>query len=229
MNRLLKLVIILFFSATISTIAQNVITEGKIVYNISYPGMEMDSNYKAMMPSQSIVYFKDQKSRTEMSFSTGIFTASLLDSKSGEIITLTDMMGTKTAIVLTEKDQQNAKKEKEKSGTKYPPIKITYEAETKKVAGYSCKKALITTGSESYPIEIFYTDQIKSITQLNSSWENFDGFPLEYTLNMEGVMMKLSASEVAVGNVDDSLFSIPSDYKVMTTMEMEKMMNLYDK
>jgi len=231
MNRFLNLIVLLFFflAITISSIAQNIITEGKIVYLISYPGMEMDSTYKAMMPSESVVYFKDKKSRTEMSVSTGIYTASILDSKTGEIITLTDMMGTKNAIVLTEKDQQNARREKSKNVAELPSVKIIYDAETKVVAGFTCKKAMITTSAESNPIEVFYTDQIKSKTQLNSSWENFEGFPLEYTINMDGIVMKLSAASVTTGNVDDSLFSIPSDYKILTTTELERMMKEYNK
>jgi GLPGLI family protein len=226
MNRLLNSVVLFLFSVTssLTSFAQDAITEGKIVYIISYPGMEMDSSYKAMMPSESVVYFKDKKSRTEMSVSTGIFTASILDSRTGDIITLTDMMGTKNAIVLTEKDQQKAKKEKTKNGSESTPIKIIFETETKVVAGYTCKKAMITLSNETAPIEVFYTDQITSKTQLNSSWENFEGFPLEYTINMEGIMMQLSASSVTLGNVADSLFTIPTDYKILTSAELERMM-----
>ncbi len=231
MNRFLNPIVLFLFFVTCSftSFAQNAITEGKIVYIISYPGMEMDSSYKAMMPSESVVYFKDHKSRTEMNVSTGIFTASIMDSKTGDIITLTDMMGTKNAIVLTEKDQQNAKKEKTKKGSESHPVKIIYDAETKVVAGYTCKKAMITTGNETTPIEVFYTDQINSKTQLNNSWEKFEGFPLEYTINMEGIMMKLSAASVNIGNVNDSLFTIPSDYKILTSAELERMMKEYDK
>lgn len=226
MNRLLSFVVLFHFFLTfsLSSLAQNVIKEGKIVYVISYPGMEMDSSYKAMMPSESVVYFKDSKSRTEMSVSTGIFTASILDSRTGDIITLTDMMGTKNAIVLTAKDQQKAKKEKTKDGSASTPVEIIFKTESKVVAGYTCKKAMIIPGDETAPIEVFYTDQINSKTQLNSNWKNFEGFPLEYTINMEGIMMQLTASSVTTGNVADSLFSIPTDYKILTSAELERMM-----
>ena len=226
--RFFILLSVFIYSGCFKAFAQGVITEGKVVYEISFPDMELDQKYQAMMPSESIVYFKDKKSRTEMTVSAGIHTASILDSKSGEIITLTDMMGTKNAMILTEKDQLKSKeKTKDKVKDQFPVI--TYQNETKVIAGYTCKKVLIQTDAESKPIEIYYTDKLKSVMQINSGWKNFEGFPLEYTLDMEGMKMMMSAKSVTEEKVDDVQFEIPADYKILTVAEMEKMMKGYDK
>ena len=77
--------------------AQEKIAEGKAVFTLEFPTEGMDEQYKAMMPTESTIYFKDSKSRseTEMSMMTMV---SIYDAKDNSMVMLMDMMGKKTAM-----------------------------------------------------------------------------------------------------------------------------------
>src|SRR5687767_3903678 len=72
--------------------------EGKIVYEISFPGLELDANNAAMLPKEMTMYIKNGKVRNEMSMGMGMTTSTISDSKTKTAITLMDMMGSKYAI-----------------------------------------------------------------------------------------------------------------------------------
>ncbi len=199
--------------------SQGVITEGKIVYEISFPDMELDKAYKDLNPTGSVVYFKNDVSRTELTVGKGLHTATILNASSGEMVTLTDMMGTKNAMII---EGEGIGKAKNKS--KAADATIEYFDDTKEIAGYSCKKAIIKTENSSSPVYVFYTDKIHSIMQINRDWNNFNGFPLQYTLEMNGIVMMMTAISVSSEKVADSYFLIPSDYQIITAEQMRIML-----
>ncbi len=223
MKKLISIILlfVFIFLINLNAGAQQVISEGKVIYHISYPDMEMDPQMAAMMPSESVVYFKDHLSRTEMSIGSGIHSITILNSKTNEITTLMDMMGTKTATVISE-DQKNKEK---KSGN---DNSFELLNESKEIAGYMCKKAVMKN-SDGSSLEIFYTDKILSRSQFGKQWKNFKGFPMEYQVAAEGFNMKLKAIKVSAEKVSDDQFKIPPEYKLMTQEEFSKMLGEEEK
>jgi GLPGLI family protein len=199
-----------------TSLAQKPFTEGKIVYTISYPDMEMDNQMAAMMPTEQVVFVKGMMTRTDFSMGMGINSSSIMNGKTGDMIALTDMMGTKSAVKLSADEIKKAS-EKSKSGTP----KVTLTSETKVIAGYTCKKAVVTNGSGG-TLDIYYTDKINSKLAGMSDYKEIKGFPMEYAVEQSGIKMKFSAKSVTPEKVSDDKFSIPSDYKVMTQEEMRK-------
>jgi hypothetical protein len=53
--------------------------------------------------------------------------------------------------------------------------------------------------------------------------EGIDGFPLEFSTSSNGMKFKMIATEVKTNKPDQQLFVLPSDFKVMTQAEMQKM------
>jgi Domain of unknown function (DUF4412) len=202
----------------LSVIAQETINEGKIVYEITYPDMEMDAQMAAMMPSQSIVYIKSNWSRTETAVGMGISSVTIMNSKTNEIIALMDMMGTKTATIM--KDDVPAKG-KDKSTSSGMTFKLVNE--TKEIAGLVCKKAIMNSG-DGDDFEMYYTDAINSKSQFSKQWKDFKGFPMEYVISSSGFNMKMTAKSVSAEKVNDDFFKVPSDYKILTQEEFSKMM-----
>lgn len=196
--------------------AQKPLTEGKVVFAISYPDMEMDAQMMAMMPTESSVFFKGAMSRTELNMGMGISSSSIMNSKTGEIIALTDMMGSKSAMKMTADDIKKSKETPDK------PV-ITLTTETKTIVGYNCKKAIVKSG-ETSSLEVFYTDKISSSTAAALDWKEIKGFPMEYYLDQNGLKMKFTAKSVSPEKVSDDLFLIPKDYKLVTQEEMMKKM-----
>ena len=103
---------------------------------------------------------------------------------------------------------------------------ITYYEETKKIAGYDCKKASYTVYVEeqkdSVSIDLFYTPEIPVI--YNSQFENLKGLPLEYSLNTQGMTMEFVANKVDVKKLSKTLFEVTKDYEKITLEEFKSMM-----
>jgi len=197
--------------------AQKGLSEGKVIYTITYPDMEMDPQMVAMMPTESVVFFKGAMSRTDLSMGMGISSSSIMNSKTGEIVALTDMMGSKSAMKMT---TDELKKSKNQNKTPDPVITITNE--TKEIAGYKCKKAIVKNADNTQ--EIYYTDEINSISAATLDWKEIKGFPMEYSIDQNGLKMKFAAKSVTPEKVADTIFVIPADYKMVTQEEMMKKM-----
>ncbi len=199
-------------------VCQKAVTEGKVSYSITYPDMEMDNDMAAHMPNETVIYFKDHMSRTDLSMGMGFRSSTIMDNKTGDIISLTDMLGTKTAMKFSGEEQA----EINKSANKAKPV-IEYTGETREIAGYLCKKAIIKSDGLN-DMELFYTDKIKSKSQLGSDLNEINGFPMQYVIDQGGIKMKMTAEHVSVEKISDDLFIIPADYKVITKQEMMQMM-----
>lgn len=208
-----KLFLVIFLLSAATAFGQKSISEGKVVFEISYPDMELDNQMSAMLPTESTVYFKGGMSRTDIPMGMGMSSATIVNAKSGEMTQLMDMMGTKTAMKIQEDEKSKSKNN----------VKFSYPAGTKQIAGYTCKKAIVTT-SDSVSFEIYYTDQITALSAANNEWKELKGFPMEYVLASGGFNMKMTAKSVSGEKVSDDLFKVPEDYKMMTQEEFRKMM-----
>src|SRR5437016_12637804 len=101
-------VVALLFSAH-SIKAQEKLKEGKATFEISYPDAEeMNDQMLAMMPKESVSYFKDGKTRTEIKAGYGT-TVVLSDPDKKESYVCMDMMGKKTAVKSTDEDMEKQK------------------------------------------------------------------------------------------------------------------------
>jgi hypothetical protein len=208
----------LAFMAIGSAMAQAA-TEGSITYEITVDGLPPE---QAMMMggSEMKVYFKGNKSRTE--FTNAFFsTVTVKDDK--KVITLIDAMGQKS---YTETSLDDAKKKEDKTADP----KIEYKDETKKIAGYDCKKAIVTTKNEKgedMVMNVWYTEKIPYNGQGKSRsgaspLKGLKGAPLEYEMEMGPMKGKLVANNVTLGGVPDSKFKVDTTgYTKKTPEEMK--------
>jgi GLPGLI family protein len=219
MNKLFMLFLLIGFSKVAS--AQDKLKEGKITYEINYLNAEdLNDQVLAMLPKESTVYIKDGNSRMEQKAGFGS-TIAITDAKTKETIVLMDMMGKKNAIKSTAEETQ---KEQEKNAGEYD-VKITDE--TKKIAGYTCKKAIVTfKDSEKEPIEVWFTDEIASPSSGRVMFKGINGFLMEFVTEQKTGMgplkMKFSCTKVEKVPVSDDLFKVPEGYTVMTKEELMK-------
>jgi len=190
---------------------------GIIVYNITY-GDDIDAQTAAMMPKTMKLIIKGNKSRVEMSMGMGT-TVVIFDAEKKDAVTLMDMMGQKFAMTMStqEIEAQNAD---------VPDVDVEVTNETKEIAGYICKKAIVKTKGDN-PSEhaVYFTDELGSGTMNynNPLFKDIDGVMLEYSSADEGMTMKFSAIKVEKKKVSDNEFEIPEGYKVMTMDEFSNM------
>jgi hypothetical protein len=199
--------------------AQEKLKEGKVTMEISYPDAEeMNDQMLAMMPKESITYFKDGKTRTEIV--TGYGTTILLyDPDKKESYMCMDIMGRKSAIKSTEEDM-----EKQKAEMGEYDVKLSDD--TKKIAGYTCKKAIITYKKDGTSTDVWYTDALPHNPNSKYSWKGVDGYPLEFMMEQKtqggNIKMKLTCTKVEKTTVSDDKFKVPDGFTVMTKEEMQK-------
>ena len=207
------LVIVLTLFLSLYSRAQG--PSGYIKYNMSYAESSMTKEELEMMPAETEMWFKGDLVKLRMPMGMGMQSDVVI--LKDKVVLLMDLMGNKLAMESTK-----AEVEKENSDTKKAVVKLI-AGETKNIAGFDCKKAMLSTPGEKDMI-VWYSDKIKS----NGSWyfqmSEIKGFPLEFSMKTGEMSVRMTAKEVRMENVGDTEFAVSSDYKLMTQADMMKMM-----
>ncbi len=215
MKKLFKISIcILLALPMVSAVAQSF--EGVITYKISYENLPKEmAGYESMLPKESISTIKGHMYKMEQPLSMGMKQVTIMDNQAESGILLMDMMGKKSAIVLDKESREKFEEDK-------PEPDITYVDETKDIAGYNCKKALIKLpGNENEgTLEVYYTDKImhEDMNQV----KGLKGFPLQYSTNTGQFIMTLTAQSVDKKKVSEEEFVVPEGYEHITFEQFQK-------
>jgi GLPGLI family protein len=203
-----------FAIATLFASAQNF--EGKVVYDIVYEEVpEEIAGFESMLPKEMTTYMKGPKTRIEQNTGMGE-NITIMDTDKKEGVVLMNMMGNKWAIKMSKEDIE------EKEGDAEEP-QFKYLKETKKIAGYTCKKAeMWIEGEEDDVMTVYYTEAIQNTA--NSNFKGLKGFPLEYQIAKQGMVMSMVANTVKKETVAASLFEVPDGYEEKTMEELGGMM-----
>jgi GLPGLI family protein len=208
---------ILLLLVSFSTNAQ--LTEGHFTYSIEMksdnPDMQMAIGM--MQGSSMDLYVMGPKTRVDMKMGTMMEISTITDQSDKVLMLMGGMLG-KNAIVTTIS-------ELEKNKADYTEPTLTLIDETKTINGFICKKALLTDadGNESL---FWYTEDIvvskKGQSYLNA---NVPGFPLEYSINVNGMTMTLNIKDI-VKKLDKNQkknfeIKIPEGYQEMTLDQLQ--------
>jgi hypothetical protein len=205
------------------------------------------------MESTSTMYFKGDMTKVENTTDFGNNIV-ITDRKSGKTTTLTEAMGKKTGFYTTPEDDKKMRARMDsarelrrdslqKMGINVaPPAKpqIEYTEETKKIAGYVCKKAIIKSpGQRGQPstTEVWYCPEFKlaggspsgggggrgmmAMAGVNGL-DQLEGFPMEYRIERgNGMKMHMQVTKVQLdASIDDRIFEIPKGYELKPMSEM---------
>lgn len=199
------------------------IKEGHVTYkiDISTENPDMEMVVGMMQGSTLDIYFKEKMTRAEMKMGSMMNMTTISDEKSGKLLMLMSGMIGKKAISTTTEELSN-KDEKEK-----PKYEVELVDETKDIAGYKCKKAILTDeeGNES---TFWYTEEIEvSKKGQNYLNENVPGYPMQYEINNSGLVMGMTVTNITkeLSKSDLKLFdmAIPEGYAEMTMEELQQM------
>ena len=102
---------------------------------------------------------------------------------------------------------------------------IEQSDETKVIAGYTCKKVIVTLNDDGAKttFEAWYTSELgsKMANFNNPLYKDIDGALLEFSMKTQEVGMKFTASSIDKKNIADKDFEIPSDYTLTTQDELK--------
>ena len=211
-----SLVLIAVLSLTAAAIAGKPF-EGVITFKITYPDSKFSESQLAMVPKMFTVSVKGSKARTDLEVSS-MKTIEITDYIEKTKTTMIDMMGQKYAI-----KQTTADIEKEMAKEAVPTVELS--PETRAIAGYTCKKAVVTVNNDGVKTiyEVYYTDELgsKIVNFDNPLYKDINGVLLEFRVINHDVTMKFTATSVEKKSMSAKDFDIPSDYKLTTQEELK--------
>lgn len=222
MNKLFSTLAVVALSA-LSLNAQ--IKEGSITYDMKLEGLPPEQ--AAMIGDMELKStFKNTKVLTEMS--SMMFTnQTLIDDKG--MLMLMEQMGNKIAVKQTKEEME---KEEAKQKDKPTDPKIEYTTETKTIAGYECKKAVVTVvgkDKKEEKMDVWYSDKFENMNKEGkgrgqSFMKGLKGVPFEYSGAQGPMKFKMVAKEVSTDPVADAKFELSTEgYKMMTMDELKAM------
>lgn len=183
--------------------------EGSVTYAMIMEGVPPEQ--AAMMGDmETKVYYKDNKSLTEMS--SMMMSYKTLNDENGSLI-LMDQMGNK---FFTRVSKAELDKTAETNKDKEP--KIEYINETKSIAGQECKKAIVTAvGKEGeMKMDVWYCEKVPYVSQGSARrggemFKGLKGMPMEFSIKQGPMNIKMTAKEVSFDKVPDSQFVLSTE------------------
>lgn len=253
-------------NATINTTTNVIAPEEEDVSNIQGQGQEGTRGGMMMFrnfgdgETKSVTQVKNDMVKTVIKTDMGRSTI-IRDNAAKLTTTLIEMMGNKTGFYSTDDEQAAMRKSMDsmmqarskdsasttKRGQDTSTVEVSYTEETKKIAGYNCKKAFLVTirllGLVKDTSIVWYTPEfkVKNVSSVgggfsmgmggsggastSNSMEKIDGFVMRY----ETKMRRNRTMIVEVTKIDltkeiaDKDFEIPKDFEVKPMKEMRSM------
>lgn len=209
-----KIFFIVAVTLSVSMFAQKQIDEGVVIskQTMSSDNEQMNAQLAMLGDMITTTYFKNDKSRSELSNPMTGNTVFIADNNSKKSLVLMDnaMIGKKymeSDISASEEDLENVSVEKTN--------------ETKTILGYECTKYNVVMNKDGAEVkmEIYATDKIKAISQQATTFgKEFSGFPMYMNMAIEQQGMKMNmvieVTEIKAEKVSDDKFSMtpPEDY-----------------
>lgn len=190
------------------------------ITEISSDNAQMAQVAEMMKGTQTKVYFKGDKSVTQMDMMGGMVKMNMYTQVEGEFDMLMDAMGQKFWVNMPKTEIAQMK-------AKAPEMEITYDkSDTKTIAGYECYKMnVLVDGDSEMNITGYITEDLsfQAPVMQGVDMTQFAGFPLEYTMEGGPMQMTITTKEF-LETVDESVFEMKtSGYKKMSMEELQSM------
>lgn len=208
----------LLFLATASIAQTEATIEFKI--NMSSDSPEFDAQIAMMEGSTMKMYFKDGNLRQETSMGGLIKNTTISNAETKETLILMDGMMGKFAAKTKLDDVAEAENAEEK-------LEIEFVDQTKEIAGFTCKKAIIYDADGNENI-FWYTEEI-AVPENGGKYmkQGIPGMALEFSVVQPQVTMTFSATEFSkkVKNPKEKFdMTIPEGYTEKSFDDFQKMM-----
>ncbi len=211
----------IIFSSCRKLTDEKYLSEGIIEFKIEYPQSEENSLLVGLLPDKLKVKFKDDKVALDMTGGMGMFRIIMISNPETETAAqMVKMLNKKFAI-------EFSKEEVDKLFEGQFEIKnIEFiNGQDSIIAGYNCKKAIAHCIVPNKSYTIYYTEDF-NIKNPNwaSPYKEIQGMLMDYHIKLYNIEMHLTHPVVIKEDVDDSLFVLPKDYKIISKEEMDNLL-----
>lgn len=189
-------------------VAQKIFSEGVIKYDVFVNGSaEADGSY--------FITVKNEFTKRELVMNNGYDNIVIYDFNHGTSISLNIDKETKYALSMKASEVQ-------KSNERFQNARFVTKELTKKLCDYTCTKSLVTYANGDSAEFYFTNDLLPPNEAFNNMFPGLQGIPLEYEVKSNTSTIKLVAVRVETKSIDQNVFVIPKDYKMVTREELEK-------
>jgi hypothetical protein len=211
-------IIVLVLAALIGCVrayAQKPFSEGIIVYQVQLSSPD-NKVYKGTLTFT----FKNGQVRKDLKLDNGFADITLINANKGTIYTLQERNGRKYAIQLSMEDDVNKKQKRFRGFT------VANEARyMEQVAGYTVYSGTVVYKDSSLT-EVLYNKDWKP--EVPYTWNRFPDaqfIPLRFAYKDDnGIQMAFAASKMEESPIQNSVFAIPADYKMISNEEYRQLL-----
>jgi GLPGLI family protein len=194
--------------------------EGIIEYDVTYV-TNQSSMPTNLLPRKIILKFKANKNVTSIEGFMGMFSLSnIADLRKHFNVTLLKVMDKKFCY-------PGERNEAPFFFDNLSNIQISYTDETKIIAGFNCKRAIVSfSDTLHHPFDIYYTHDlpIKDPNKL-TPFSSIDGVLMAFNIRLSNIEMRVVASKYKPIKIDNRVFEVPDDYKKVSKRKIVSIMN----
>ena len=209
------------FLGACSSIFDPRVSEGIIEYEITYPGLEGDDFFMNLLPDKMVMKFKDNEFNSEISTAMGAFQTNLISNSNTYTFT--------NAVNLFNKRYQATvdKSSIAKVNKGFENASVIFLDDTKKIAGFNCKKALVifgdVSGSDHY---VYYTEEIKyTDPNWSTPFRDIPGVLMEYGIERYDIPMYFKAVKFEKAKLTKKDFEVSDDHEPIEFERLEAKIN----
>lgn len=227
----MRLFLCLFMSAIVfvgcnnSQTNENEISEGTIIYDITYNKEKVDNLLLAFLPKTMELSFKKNKVKSQITGAFNMFSLTNYSNKETDVNSTSLIIGDECLIYHEAMDTSTF-------GHANMPffedltliVDSTYD-----IAGYRCQKALLKFNEGVKKMPVFYTPKIKICENFNRPNKEIHGALMKFNVDIFSIEAHFVAKEVKAQKIDDAIFNLPENCKKVKKDDLEgvikKMMN----
>lgn len=210
---LYRIVVVLALLASAPAIAQKPFSEGSLLFKVS-----LESPERKPIKGTYTFSFKGGEERKDLKLDNGFQDVILLNTQTSAVYSLQSQNGKKYAIELI---MSEMKKRQEK----YSGFELIGETELPgKVAGYTAYKAQVKYKDGTLMDVVYTKDWYPEQAVYFERLPGAKFMPLGFSYRDENnIVMRFDAAKLEAGPIDNAIFRIPPDYKMISNTEYKQM------
>ncbi|MEQ9188834.1 MAG: hypothetical protein RLP15_13960 [Cryomorphaceae bacterium] len=192
------------------------VSEGEIIYQVSYPEMDPKGSLVMMLPDELKITFKENKMKTSFKTAAGVLRMDVIsDADAYEMINTIEIFGDQYAVVIDSSADYRL-------GRSLGNFKAEKTEEVVELAGKKVRKVNLYFEGEDDPKTIFVSDEFDVV---DPNWAtiygSIQGMLMEYEIEHYDILMHLKAADIRLKEIDDSEFIVDEDCKMMSQEEFD--------
>lgn len=197
------------------------LTEGRIVFSITYEQQEVGGYSASLLPSKMIMEFRDNMIKNTIQGGMGFF----------NLVNVSDLNNDRFITYLKFIDKKYIFKG-DKNDTpccfgRMAGMDIEFTRQTKEIIGFNCRKAIASFPDASIEsFDIWFTEDLQlDKPNGNSPFQKIPGVLLEFNTIMGNANMHMEAMNCDITRVPARIFELPKNYTQVSKLEIETILN----